>query len=1200
MISQQTNAEILVVDDEPQVLAAIEDMLEDECIVHTATSAENAIRVVKENEGICVIISDQRMPETDGAAFLSKVQKMTRATRIMLTGFADVEAVVRAVNEGKIFAYLSKPWDADKLKVVVHQAIDYYEISLQLEEERRLLENLMNSLPEGVYFKDKEHRYLLANEPTAELIGVDSADDLIGKRIADLLENRVHDHELEEKQILITGLPQIDRVYKKIDESGSVRWLSATKAPVLDESGKPYRIVGITRDVTERVKMETETRLLLDISRAVGETATVEDAYRCILSKIAEATSWKYGEVWVMDPADDRLKRGQAWHFDDPDLEEFSNRSSELTFARGDGFIGRIWEGAECEWLPDCGNVTPSLFRRAKWAKEAGLRAAMGVPVLLDNKTVVAVLLYFHTESIQRDERQIDLISGVARQLGDIVARRRADEARRESDERNRQLLDAAGEGIYGIDVNGMITFCNPATTSMLGFRNQNHVIGQRAHDLFHHSFEDGSPYPVEQCGIYRALKSGEHFHSDDEYFFKADGTAIPVEFRAEPILEDGLVVGAVVTFSDITERKSYESKLAANEARFRDFGEAVSDFFAETDNNFQFTYVSERFLETTGHDSLYFLGLSLLDLDSADSGEPQDDNGKPIDNIRNCKPFRNFEAVFKCQDGQKRILSISGRPIFDESQTFDGYRIAGQEVTGRVLLQRQIREQQALLANVLESVPQYVYWKDCGGAFLGCNGSFAQFLGLDTSEAIAGRTNSEVLGGDLVKIFTSSDQEVLRSGEPKLDFEWAYTDGEDRERTIRESKVPLRDPSGAVIGLLSVFADITDGRQMAQQLQQAQKMDAIGKLTGGVAHDFNNLLTVIIGNLQLMQRTFKGNERTEKQVAMAHDAARRGADLTKRLLAFSRKQVLEPEITSVNELVAGMEPLMQRTIGENVTINSQLDQDAPSVKIDISQFENAILNLAVNARDAMPGGGRIDIETSVATLDTKYAELNRDVAPGEYVLVSVTDTGEGIPENLLEQVFEPFFTTKEVGKGTGLGLSMVYGFVKQSGGHAAIYSEVGVGTTIRLYFPICRDEAVSDIHVDEIPDEMPSGTERILVVEDDAEVRFTVSSLLDSLGYTVVEAESGDAGLKVFEADAEIALVLTDVVMPGELSGMELAKRVVEKRPDVKAIVTSGYPRDAMGKNGILDSDIAFIGKPYEQEALAHKVRELLDGAQA
>jgi signal transduction histidine kinase len=389
---------------------------------------------------------------------------------------------------------------------------------------------------------------------------------------------------------------------------------------------------------------------------------------------------------------------------------------------------------------------------------------------------------------------------------------------------------------------------------------------------------------------------------------------------------------------------------------------------------------------------------------------------------------------------------------------------------------------------------------------------------------------------------------------------------------------------------------EIDRRREAEDALRQAQKLEAVGQLTGGVAHDFNNLLTVIIGNLDHLDRILPQNPSYKRPIAAALRGASRAAMLTQQLLAFARRQPLVPEVVLVNNLVAGMSDLLRRTIGEAIQIETVLAGGLWLAFLDANQLENALINLAVNARDAMPEGGQLTIETANAHLDEVYAAMHSEVEPGQYVGIFVTDTGVGMTPEVATQAFEPFFTTKDVGQGTGLGLSQVYGFVKQSGGHVKIYSEIGQGTTIKLYLPRHRGPESIDDQVAQVR-ELPRGNaETVLVVEDDPDVRDYTQEMVGELGYRVLAAEDGPTALRTLDANREVQLLFTDVGLPGGMNGRRLADEALRRRPGLKVLYTTGYARNAIVHQGRLDPGVEVIFKPFTYSDLAFKIRRILD----
>jgi two-component system NtrC family sensor kinase len=413
---------------------------------------------------------------------------------------------------------------------------------------------------------------------------------------------------------------------------------------------------------------------------------------------------------------------------------------------------------------------------------------------------------------------------------------------------------------------------------------------------------------------------------------------------------------------------------------------------------------------------------------------------------------------------------------------------------------------------------------------------------------------------------------------------------------------VALRRTRREVIAHTQLQQEVARRERTELALQQALKMEAVGRLTGGVAHDFNNLLTAILGNVDLaLRRVPEGDERLRRSLNSARQASERAASLVQRLLAFSRQHPLEEKAVDVNRLVQGMSELLRRTIGETITVETVLAGGLWKTAVDPNQLENALLNLAVNARDAMPDGGRLTIETANTYLDESYVAANAaDVPHGQYVLVAVSDTGAGMSKDVIERAFEPFFTTKPTGAGTGLGLSMVYGFVKQSRGHIKIYSEAGEGTSIKIYLPRLTDESTVEPWA---PNEPPHSVEasakrpeRILLVEDDEEVNRFSSEVLRDEGYEVISTHEAASGLRLLDANPDVRLLFTDVVLPGGMNGRQLANEALRRRPDIKVLFTTGYTRNAIIHHGRLDADVDLLTKPFTSDALARKVRQILD----
>ncbi len=472
----------------------------------------------------------------------------------------------------------------------------------------------------------------------------------------------------------------------------------------------------------------------------------------------------------------------------------------------------------------------------------------------------------------------------------------------------------------------------------------------------------------------------------------------------------------------------------------------------------------------------------------------------------------------------------------------------------------------------------------------------------------IKGYTAEEIIGSHFSRFYSPEDaaaglpQRALRIAAREGRFEsegWRLR----RDGTRFWAHVivdAIRDETGTLIGFAKITRDVTEKREADQLLEetraallQAQKMEAIGKLTGGVAHDFNNVLQVLRGNLELLRSRCMGDNWSMDRLSNAIDAVERGAKLASQLLAFGRRQALRPVSVNLASMVRGMDDLLRRALGETIQVETVVSGGLWNAYVDLHQLENVLLNLAINARDAMPDGGKLTLELANAMLDDRYVRTLSDVPAGQYVMLGVTDTGVGMPPEVLERAFDPFFSTKPEGEGTGLGLSMAYGFIKQSGGHIRIYSEVGHGTTVRVYLPRSLVEALEPTPWRNAP--VTGGSETILVVEDDQKVQSTVIEMLTDLGYNVLKADNADQALVVLSSGVHIDLVFTDVVMPGSLKSPEMARRAVKMQPNLRVLFTSGYTHNAIVHGGRLDPGVELLSKPYSREDLASKIRQML-----
>jgi PAS domain S-box-containing protein len=689
-------------------------------------------------------------------------------------------------------------------------------------------------------------------------------------------------------------------------------------------------------------------------------------------------------------------------------------------------------------------------------------------------------------------------------------------------------------------------------------------------HDRLEDSLKN-SKHGQQRSGIWRHLLK--------------DGRTISVDIASNSIEFNGRNARLVIA-KNVTEQIELQKRLLESEERFR----AVSQ--VTTDVIWDWTLGDDR--------TWYSEGMETIFGNSAESGADSShfwvNRIHPEDKDRVLQSTNRAirDKVTKWHD-QYRFIRRDGSVAYVEDSAYiiaDAggavVRMVGgmTDVSQRVAAEAQLSQQAALLEKAQDAISV----RDLSQKVLFWNGSAARIYGWRKQEVV-GRYLSDLFSIEPTLLDEPTSTTLIHG-------EWAGTlehTRKDGTKVIVEARWTLvRDEDGAPSSILAIETDITKSSALEEELRQSQRLEAIGQLTGGIAHDFNNLLTVILGNSELLADQMSANDPLRPLAVMAKTAAERGAALISKLLLFARRQPLQVRAVNINDTLVDMEDLLRRTLSANISVRQLLDDRVGETLIDPTQFEAAILNLCINARDAMPNGGKLTIETKAVELSEGADWGCQELARGDYVLVSVSDTGHGIPEHLLARVFEPFFTTKDVGKGTGLGLSMVYGFVKQSHGHVQISSETGQGTKIKLYLPKLGDQTIKNDDGKPIG-KVARGDGRILVVEDEALVRHHVCTLLTAIGYDVVAVENGAEAVNMLRDGDCFDLLFTDVMMPGPINGAELAKTARQLRPDLPVLFTSGYSDGVITPMGPSDAGVLMLSKPYSRADLVQKVRTAL-----
>jgi PAS domain S-box-containing protein len=746
-----------------------------------------------------------------------------------------------------------------------------------------------------------------------------------------------------------------------------------------------------------------------------------------------------------------------------------------------------------------------------------------------------------------------------------------------------------AGVLVFGKD--GYITYANKAACKILGLLRAG-LVGQLSPcPGWEATREDGSPLPRAEHPAMIALATGAPVYGRVLGLRSPAGLSRWLLVDSEPVFDKNTAAleEAVTTFVDVTPLKDPQAALREGEQRFRGLVETTSDWVWEVDEDFVYTYASPRVRDILGYEPEEVLGKRPWDLMPTEEAERISVLAAGARESR--APFKTLENINLHKSGRLVVLETSGTPFFDALGRFRGYRGIDRDISDRKQAEDSLRASEAFLRSVTDLVPSRIAYVDRDQRYRFVNSRYEEWLGCRREEII-GRNLKEVLGDSLDEMIRPYVQAVLSGREVRYELDVEVGEGARRHLSI--VYVPHFGKDGEILGFFASLDDVTERKRLEERLRQSQKMEAVGVLAGGIAHDFNNLLTVIIGYSQSALAQLDPHEPLSRDIDEIAQAGARAASLTQQLLAFSRKQLLQPKVLNLNALVAGLETMLRRLIEERIELRIDLDPSLARIKADPAQVEQIMMNLVVNARDAMPDGGRLTIETRNVRLDAANSGGPAGAQPGDYVMLAVSDTGRGMDAATQARIFEPFFTTKAVGRGTGLGLATTYGIVKQSGGHISVESEPGRGTRLKIYLPAV--EAVAEAMQPAGPAaEARAGTETVLLVEDEPALRRMVCQALSQRGYMVLEASDGEVALQIAEQHhGVIHLLLTDVVMP-RLGGPKLAKRLLQRRPEMKVLYISGYSETAIADQGLPSLQADFLPKPFAADDLVQKVGKLL-----
>jgi PAS domain S-box-containing protein len=1010
-----------------------------------------------------------------------------------------------------------------------------------LKESEARFRNLIEGSIQGILISAKSGKMVFANQALLDIFGYRSFEELLALESASAL---AESYEKTRLNVMMAaryrggGVPDIYE-FDGVRKDGTTIRVQATSR-VLTWRGEPAAQTTLI-DVTERWQAQKARERLSQAVENVPVGIALFDG-----DDRLEFCNSSYRDLMVVMA--DKLKRGTSFE--------------EMLRAIVERQPVKEAQGREEEYIRErlARHRDPSgpvdLRREDKWLRASETRMADG--------SIFTIIV-------------------------DITERKQAEEALIESEKRLRGAIESLQEGFALFDAEDRIVAVNDV------YRR----INPEAQSYLDRgaTFEDIVRANLRKKRIPEAIGREDEFVRERMAHHRDPRRPIIRQFSdgnwyilKETRTPDGSIA---LTFTDITELKRVETALRESEERFRDVAESAGDWFWEMGPDLRFTFLSQRFFELFPIRREQIIGKTRNEFADANQGDSRWQSH--LREISDHKPFRDFEYSVSGPGGRRRHIRISGKPMFDSQGAFQGYRGTGTDVTAEREAAAAAAKAQAHLYDAVESIEAGIALFDSADRLVLCNSRYRGLHPALARLAKPGTPFRDLIDGAIkAGIYHQSmgapeeflERRIRYHLDTPSSHEQQYADG----RWLNVQEYSTHDG-----GRVLIWIDITERRMLEKQLAGAQRMEALGKLTGGVAHDFNNLLTIVLGNLQLLEGRVGNDPKMKKYVQMSTSAAQRGAELTGRLLAFARRQMLETTATDINKLVFGMGALLRGILGETIPVECVLAEDLRSVRTDATQLENALINLVINARDAMPEGGKLTVETANITLDRTYASQNPGAVPGDFVMVAVADTGVGMAPEVVDHAFEPFFTTKEIGKGTGLGLSMVYGFVKQSGGYIKIYSELGQGTVVKMYLPCAKqaDEAAGE---EDAAAEAVGGPETILVVEDDTEVRETTVALLQELKYRVVEAPDGPSALKILKSLSGVDLILTDVIMPGGMRGPELAREVRKRRPEMKILYMSGYTEHMALKNGLVEPDVPLLSKPFQRSELAAKVRAVLD----
>jgi two-component system cell cycle sensor histidine kinase/response regulator CckA len=1187
---------ILVVDDELELKKILVETLTRQGFEVTGCSSGQQALEELRGKNFDLLLTDLMMPEMDGISLLKSALEIdAHLVGIIMTGQGTIQTAIDAMKLGA-FDYVLKPFRMQVLLPVLTRAMNVRHLRL---------ENLQLRETVGIHGLCQTITFTL--DPQTVLSKL--ADSALEQSDADEVSILLPTNDGKELYVAMVRGEKRERLLgERVPLQGSISsWVARERMPlILNGEVRDERFVALwpRSDIRSAVSipMQVANKLIgiinLNVTNRLRPFTLGQMKALTILASTAAAALESASLYTQVQKAEEKYRS----IFENA-VEGIFQGTPEGRFITVNPSMARILGyDSPAEVVETITDISRQLYvhpedrvRSARLQEERGVLQAFEFEAY--RKDGEKIWLSVNRRSV-RDENGVELYREGS--IEDITERKQAEEERARLTieiENQRERLDSLVSSVPGVvweawgqpdAATQRINFVSDYVETMLGYSVEEWLSTP--------NFWLQIVHPDDKEGTAKAAAadfvSSKSSNTLEFRWVTKDGRPLWVESTSVVIKnEEGRPVGVRGVTIDINERKRAEAELRFQKTLLESQSETSIDGILVVSDDREVLSFNQRFVELWG-----------VSEEILRSGSDERALQSVIEKLKEPAEFLSgIDYLYQHPEEKSRDeIQLS------DGRTFDRYsapiKSAEDEYYGRVWFFRDIterkraddalRESEERYRDLVENAHDIIYTHDLEGNYTSINKAGERITGYTREECLALNLAATVAPEDLPKT-----REMLRRkivGEKVTAYDMVII-AKDGHRVAVEANTKLVYQDGVPVGVQGIARDVTERKQLEEQLRQSQKMEAIGQLAGGVAHDFNNLLTAINGYSSLALQRLEDGHPIRSYLEEVKKAGDRATNLTRQLLAFGRKQILQPLAINLNGVVADMNKMLRHLIGEDIVLTAKLDAGVGKVMADPSQIEQVLVNLIVNARDAMPRGGNLTIETRNVELDEQYGSKHVGVAPGKYVLLAVSDTGEGMSEEVRHRVFEPFFTTKEKGKGTGLGLSTVYGIVKQSGGNVWIYSEPGRGTTFKVYLPQAESEKLE--LGEKVVEAAPcGGSETILLVEDEEVVRGLARRILEQAGYSVVEASKGDEALRFCaEHAAEVDLLLTDVVMP-EMSGKELADRLKPKYPELKMLFMSGYTDEAIVHHGVLDSSVEFIQKPFTPAALVTKVREVLD----